>query len=101
MNPTKRGQQLAASAERWADTAESRAQIAYTEGAPGPCSTRPSPPSSRSRTPPLHSPGPGPPTHDKREGEPAVADIGETIETIELEPITAPTEVPAPQEVPA
>ena len=33
MNPTKRGQQLAASAERWADTAESRAQIAYTEGA--------------------------------------------------------------------
>ena len=33
MNPTKRGRQLAASAERWADTAESRAQIAYTEGA--------------------------------------------------------------------
>ena len=33
MNPTKRGQQLAASAGRWADTAESRAQIAYTEGA--------------------------------------------------------------------
>ena len=31
MNPTKRGQQLAASAERWAETAESRAAIAYTE----------------------------------------------------------------------
>ena len=30
-----------------------------------------------------------------------MADIGETIETIELEPITAPTEVPVPQEVPA
>ena len=33
MNPTKRGQQLAASAERWAETAESRASIAYHEGA--------------------------------------------------------------------
>ena len=32
MNPTKRGQALAASAERWAETAESRAAIAYTEG---------------------------------------------------------------------
>ena len=30
-----------------------------------------------------------------------MADIGGTIETIELEPIAAPTEVPAPQEVPA
>ena len=33
MNPTKRGHALAASAERWAETAESRAAIAYTEGA--------------------------------------------------------------------
>ena len=33
MNPTKRGQALAESAQTWAQTVEARASIAYHEGA--------------------------------------------------------------------
>lgn len=32
MNPTKQGQRLAANAERWAEVAETRANIAHNDG---------------------------------------------------------------------